>query len=485
MKTLASSLGSFLHLAARPMVMVFFLFSLLICWVVPSALSEPKLFPALFADLVVVHAFVFPTLMGLIGAQLIQELQHSTFAWTLPGVARRTLAGFLATGVMIALVMVALLARSGHSPWVVFAVAWTGYSLGSLFADPRGGVVGVATIPSAVLVLVFSRVLGDLGESRPGAFLAGALAVCGLCLWRTFARSTFRRKLFLPTKTMATDFSPAAAERYARERLLEHGPTRRVWDASYLGRDLGRWTRASAYESHGAPKNLKETLVGIVPLVLIFPAHAWVEAGDGGFWEAFGKTLYHSLVRPPDMPSFSEEGEPHFLAACIISLVGIMTALQGPVALRLSHLYPLSRSDRGRLAYRNHLATVGSYLLIVGPVCLGLWLLTGYLVGYELRLGFVPLWLLAILSTLVVLPLFQLRFLRAQRAAEKQKTETGAGWVLLAILLGFAIAVGSIALPSLLPSPVAQLVVLATLVALSQTICRRDLLRFYATADLA
>ncbi len=476
------SFGAFYRLAARPAVMLFFVLALITGWGVTTMLGRG--FPELDPDPTIIKAIVYSALIGLLAGQLVRELQHSTFTWTLPGVARRTLSGFVAAGSILGLFMAAILTGGAHHVPVVFAVAFTGYCLGSLFGDPLGAAAPFLTIPAALMVVVFSRAVGEQADTRPGAVVAVAGLVCGLCLWRMFSKSVFRRMLFVPTKP-TNEFAPAAAERYRREQLVDSGPKRRRWAGTYLGTDLGLWTRAAIYETFGyaGSRQLRRGLGPLIPLVIIV-LDAKLEQGGGSFLEALWKTTYHTFTRPPDMPFFGEKGDPHLTIVLVISVAGLMLASSRPVALALGRSYPLSRCQLAGIAYRGYLVTAVGYCLSVAAFCCGMTLAAGYLAGYQLRLDFVPLWLRALLWTLVALPLGQSLHLLSQGEDKRRSSESALARIALVLLIAVGVCFVTLIPAQLLP-PSMELAVVAVLVVASQTTFRRWIARFFATADLA
>lgn len=477
-----SFLGSYLRLSLRPAAFLYVVFSFLIWWGVSMTMSRG--FPELGLDLGIVHAFLFPALMGLLGGQMLHELQHSTFTWTLPHVTRRTLGGFVATGMILGLIMTWVLHGQGRFV-VVFSVAFAGYCLGSLYRDPLGAAAPVFTVSTSLLVLMFSGAVGRQAGARPWAVVAVAGTVCGLCLWRVFSTGAFRRKPFLATKTLLTGTTVADTERYQREKIVQERRRGRSWKEEYLGKQLERWTRAAVHEVLGPVrwKDLWRLCGPLVPLAAISALHAKLDGGEAGFLEAFGKTLYHSLLRPPDMPSFTDQGEPHLLIVFLICFAGVMLGMSVPVALTPGRLYPLSRRELGRLAYRNQAIWSVAYSLAVACLCSVLVLLGGYAAGYEPRLDFVPLWLRALLWTVAVLPFGQWFYLRKRTAGRSRDTETAVARIFLALLISSVATVVVLVLALPWPRGVELLVALLA-IAWGQTILRRRVLRHFETADL-
>ncbi|MCP3957462.1 MAG: hypothetical protein GY719_06385 [bacterium] len=486
MSSLVKSLGAFLGLAVRPAVIFPAMFVLLIQWILAGFLRGLADFPESHADgilrlgdFVVITTFFFPVLIGLVAGPPLHELQHSSFAWTLPAAHRRVLGGFVASGVALGLFTVLIHAGAGRHLAVVFAFAFTGYCLGA-----------AAPAPAMILVLlpvtIFSRPIGELADTYPAVVMAVAGVVCGVCLWRTFSRSTFRRKPFMPAP-QAYSFSAASAARLRREQLVARGPTRRAWSEGYLGTALGRWTRAAVYETYGG-MGRKEVLTGVAWLLYVgiyLTVTVGLRArdvqagrGEGSYLETLGETIHQVVSQPPDMSASS-----WFLRLVITLLicgVGLGLVASGQPELLRGRLYPLSRKDLGRLAYRNHLVSAGAYCLVTVLICCGLGLAAGLLAGHGLRLDFAPLWLRALLWTLAALPLGHWLHQRA-KALDEPLPNLAQAVVAVAIIVGVCCLtlVAALRLPAAL-----ELAGVVALIALGQAIFRRQLLRDTATADL-
>ncbi len=480
-------LRPFLLLAGRPAAFFLILINLLVSLGVILILRLPE-FPGAPADLAFLIAFVIPALIGATAGQAIQEMQHCSFTWSLPGVRWKTALGFLASGAAVTLLAVGLSwnleAATGHL--VLLAVGLSAYCLGSLFDDPLSSWLSVAAVTLALLVALFSAGWAVLADENT-VVTAGLVtpAMIALSLRRLFSRSTFRRKPFLPTRTLADSLSFEPGERYEREKLMAKRPGRRRWRPVYLGSGTWSWIRASWYETWGDGRRAVLATTRFWPAVLLVTgAYAVGDEGGESYLEAFAKTFYHAFFRPPEMPSFGELPDPHLMVMLVVSLIGPALAFSAPVAVESDRGYPLSRGDRCRIAFWGHLANLALFALTAG---LGFFLIAqtvGWAVGYGLRLDFLPHYLRVLLATLVLMPLVWWFRLRNGSCESWEPGERAVAMIFGILLIWIAIGMWSFLVPLMLPSAVAEVATLAVLLALSLWSYRRNLVRYFATADL-
>ncbi len=480
----ARHLHAFFVAAARPVVAFGIVSSLLMTWALIATVNR-----GLFgtpAELAFLYAFVYPALAGITAAQVVGESQHCSFTWMLPGVRGKTAFGFFVAGVAVTLIVVGLNAqRAEANPALLLAVGLAAYCLGSLIWDPLSTAVSTVSFAIGLAILVFSAVAEGLATAHP--IITAVLvtpATAGFCAWRLFSRRTFRRKPFRPTQRMAT--SPDDVQRYKHEMRLARKPAGRPWRLGYLGTGSGRWLRAGLYE-HWGDIGWSDVLGAqrVWPaLLLVIGGDAAIDRAGGGYLERLANVCYYSFFRPPDQPSFGDKPDPHFMVMLVISFIGAAVAFNKPAAVEAGRLYPLSRADRSHLAFLGNLATTALYLLMVGLGSLLLAQSAGWAVGMPLRLDFVPMFLRALLVTVIVMP--TVFWIRLRTRSFKDLPAGGRAIVTLAWLIAMWIWVVALCyvLPLILPSPAVELSVLTAMILLSQTIYRHHLKRHFATADL-
>ncbi len=477
-------LHAFFFTAGRPAVAVSVGACLLGSWGAVSAMSRGAL--GAHADTSFLYTLVLPGLAGLVSAQILQELQHCSFTWPLPGVRGKTAFGFFIAGATVALIVVAFNAPSSASgPTVLLAVGFVAYCLGSLIFDPLSAAVSAASLAVGLVILTFSATAAELSSAHPvilGTVVVPAMA--GVCLWRLFSRRTFRRKPFRPTKPMA--ISPVQAQRYEREKRLARKPAGRPWRHGYLGTGAGPWTRAGLYE-HWGDLDWADVLRAQrfwPALLLVLGLDAVSDGGDRGYLDALANTLYHAFFRPPDQPSFGAKPDPHLMVALVISFIGAAVAFSKPAVVEEARPYPLSRADRSRLALLANAVTILLYVLGVG---LGAFILAqgaGWAAGLPLRTDFVPFFLRAVLGTALVMPaVFWIR-LRTRSFQNRPPGERGVVTLVWLIAMWIWITAWCFVIPMLLTRPATELLVTAALIGVSQWLYRQNLRRHFETADL-
>ncbi len=481
----ASGLHAFFVAVSRPAVALGIGFSLFGTWALITTLKRG--FFGVPANPGFLYALVLPALTGILAAQVVGELQHCSFTWPLPGVRRKTALGFFVAGAVVTLVGVGLGAHEAAvSPAVLAAVGLSTYCLGSLIYDPLSSSVSTASFAVALAILLFSAVAEGMAAAHPVIVVAlVAPATAGVCLWRLFGRRTFRRKPFRPTRKMTP--APDETQRFEREKRLARKPAGRPWRQGYLGTGAGKWIRADLYE-HWGDVGWTDVLAAQrfwPALLLVIGGDAAIDRAGDSYLETLANVCYHSFFRPPDQPSFGDKPDPHLMIILVVSFIGATVAFSKPAAVEEARTYPLSRDDRCRLAFLGNLVTTLLFSLVVGLGCLLIAQSSGWAVGLPLRLDFVPLFLRALLATVVVMPAVSWIRLRTRSFRNRPAGERGivtVGWL---IAMWIWVTVWCFVMPLTLPWPAAELLVSAALVVFSQATYRRSLRRHFATEDLS
>ncbi len=220
-------------------------------------------------------------------------------------------------------------------------------------------------------------------------------------------------------------------------------------------------------------------------LLLIFGLDAVIDSGGRSYGEAFANVAYHAFFRPPGEP-FGDKGDPHLMVAFLIGLAGAFLAFLNSAAVEEGRPFPLSRADRGRIAFKANLVTSALFLLVAGAGAFLFAQAAAWAAGLPLRLDFVPFFARAILATLLAMPaVFWLR-LRTDSFQNRPPGERA----LVTALWSFAMLIWVtlwcyVIAPLVLKVPAIELPVSLGLILLAFAIYNRSLEHHFATADLA
>jgi len=455
-----------------------------------TGLAKPDEKLGFVFDAVFLSAFVIPAGAGWLAGAVVQEFQHTSFAFGLPGVRSRIQTGFLTAGLAVTLVVMSGIALSGATPQrlpALFFVSLGAYCLGGIFFDPLSawltGMNGIIVL----FVVAASDRAARLSADHPWMTIVIAVAVGAVSVQRLFARSTFRRKPFRLTSPLPGFYSLERVREIEHRRKMKQASSGNGWHAGYLGDNLWRWVRAAVHEARGANgwRSFVRTIAkswGLGALILIY---AWTDKGEMSLGEAVARTLHDALLRSPHHPQFGDDGGPYPLVALAIAAAGVASALFSPVAFNEGMSHPLSREQRATVLFRGGLVEGAIFLFVVAPCLFAVGQLTGWFVGHEIHFDFMPFFFRVLLITLILMPLVHRGRLQLH-AATRRKAENGMVLVIFGVT-GFVVAVCICAWISarILPAPGAELTVLAVALLVSQWVYRSNLARYYKTADLA
>lgn len=335
--------GALAHLLLRPVMVLWGLYLMGLLTVVDRALmARPDLL-----------AYVLALGAGLLAGQAVQELQHTTLAWMLPGLRRRLLLEMLATGAMVSLVAAlwgrVLGAALGLGPLV--ALAFLGFGLGSVLIDPRARRASWLSWLAAVGVGAWVW-----SGPRPALVVLAAAAGAGLCFHRAFARRTFRTRPFLPTVAMLSSLYPDNQKRYAREKLARRRRERTWREPRHPGGLRGRL--AAAFLEGGGPGALGwwgAALGNAFGWPLLLLGMSLVVAFKNGEGVTAGLEAYVREV----------SGATPVLAFWI-GLCGLNLLWNRPPLLTAAHLHPLSRRQRATTNQAGGALGLAAWTLLAG-----------------------------------------------------------------------------------------------------------------------
>ncbi len=478
--------AAFLVPAARPAVLVLIVVLWLSAVLVAAVLQVDRPLPDV--DAVVLAALLLPGVAGWLAGFVVQDLQHTSFAWQLPGLRPRCLGGFVAVaGVWTALNLVLILPhRSGHQPLALFAVGIAAFCVAAVLRDPLSRWRTALHVTLGLALLFSTQGLGFAATTRPLLVVAAAAVVATVSLTRLFATATFRHKPFVPTSPLPGAFMYAATQRYEHEKLARGRATGRGWRGRVLGTSTSSWLLATIHESRRGLgwRGLLGLLRGMPAVLAVLALHAAAEASDAGFLTAMARTVYDVVLHSPHAAPLGK-APPYLMIPLMIAALGVALAVLEPLALSSSVLYPLSRRDQGRIGFWACVADNAGFALVLMASLLPLALLCGAAIGLPLRLDFMPAVARALLLTLWLRPLAQ--WFRLSTPPNRLHHSQ---WFLLAFSAGLVAAPilvcsGCTISASLFPSPPEELLVLASGVVLAHLGLRLALIRHFLAADLA
>ena len=453
-----------------------------------AGIGQPDEITAPYVDAVFLAALGFPAVAGWLAGEIIQEFLHCSFAWPLPSVLRRLASGFVVSGLTISLVVAALASQSSassHGFLTLLALGLAGYGLCGNYFSSQKAWLGWVNLLVLILLVTRSRYLSELAADHRLATLAISLGIAIVGSLRLFSRSDFRRRAFRLSKPFPGTYSLERSVDYEREKRVKEGPRRTSWTARYLGVGSWNWIRATLH-THGpigwrtVPKALNPLWV----LGLLLATNAWSDKGALSFGEALGKTVYGALFGSPHVPAFGQDSDRHPIVILVIAAMGAVLALWSPADLKTSLAYPLSRRQLATVTHGVGLFGTGIFFAEIFLVLTVTGHLAGWLVGYPIRIDFMPFFLDPLLVTVILMPLAYWGRLYLQVATQRKTDNT-----LISVIFGVvgfvaAVWIWTALMPWLFSGPMMELSVMALLILLSQYIYRRRLRSYFSTADL-
>jgi hypothetical protein len=482
-------MAPFFQLLTRASVFWLGSFALFCGFLIVAGVSNPDSPLDQYLDAGFIAILWFPAAAGWLIGLVIQDFQHTSFAHPLPDVRSRLAKGYLATGLVVSSVVALLVASSGSAPLslpVIFVLGLGAYCVSGTLQDPLSSWrTGLNTV-LIFLVIGRSSELVTWTSDHPWITAAIAVAVGVMGCTRLFARSTFRRKPFRPTKPLPGRFSLEKSVSYERQRSVQAGSKTKDWRHAYLGNSIWGWVRAAVHETHGALgwRVLSTTIGRMWALLLLLLVYAWVDKKDMSFPEALGRAVYDALFRSPHELPFGDKGGPYPMVAIVIAAAVVVTALFRAVTLNSALTYPLSRPQQAQVAFRAGFVDLALHLLVLG---LGLFLIghtVGLALGIQARFDFMPFYFRVLMVALILMPLGHWGRIRLQVAARRKAENTVVSLAFGVTGFVFAVGLGVFILPLIFVSPLHELGTLIAGLVVSQLIYRNKLASYYQTADL-
>lgn len=475
----------FTLLLARPAIFVWGAIAVAATALTVAGLSGPDFAEVADVSSALLACFGFPFVAGLLSGIALREFQHSSFVWALPGARWKSAVGFLVCALALSAVVVGVLMSRGsaHNPAPLVAMGLASFCLGAMFVHPVSKWTAWPTILLSLAIIVESDSIGRFCDAQPLVASVGLLALVAGLVWHLFSASSFRDMPFRPTAPLLGASSLATSQRYERQKLAGKARNRRAPQAMRSAGDPWPWTRAALYENYGGEGWTAVIRVSsrLALLFLLIALGTFLDHAQE-LPEALGKSIYDALFRSPHLPPYGES-PPYPAVALWVAAIGSGLVLFAPLALRSSLLYPLSRRDLARVAYRASLLESAAFTVLIGTILFVVGYIAGWLVGYRFRADFVPFFVRPLLATLILQPFAQYFGRMALTSNLKRQSHALAALVVGIVVFVATVTVWTMALPRAVS--MAELGVLAGLLATSQLIYRRALQSRFLQADLA
>ena len=469
---------AFLALLARPAIIPFGL-----VWAVTTfAISEQARRSGSWPLVVLVA----PIPTGVIAAQLVLEVQHATFAWTLPHLRRAMLVSMTVLAAVWAVTIAAIgkAAGSPPEPLVAYAaLAFLGFWCGAGLFDPVHRWRGAWSLGGTATVgLLAHATLGAGGMSS----LAVVIASAGMTVWCVasfMSRDVLRRRPSTPTLTLANRHLRDAVARYRVEKLAaSRHHDAGAWRHTLAGAPTRVWTLAAFYERSLFGRPAVMLLAGHILItgagLLLFFSHPLSLA-----WQTIAAIMFRTLVTPA--------GGHHLSLAFVVTCLacGPFGSLPVPrVGLVPDLVHPLSRAERARVTWLSHWFVTGIMALAGGAFLAAMAWLAAVTDGRTSSVDRLPGVIPAFAVVLSTVPFLQWRATRAEWRSGPD--DSPALWTVTSIFLALAILVATVVVSVLSAdpppgvSPAVQLAGWIVWLGGALALHRSWVIRHFRTADL-
>jgi hypothetical protein len=195
-------------------------------------------------------SFLLPAFTGFIAGRITKELQHCSFAWTLPGLRTKLALGIVPLAFLTTLPGTSAWLSAGDPGMAAasFAMGLFWFSMAGVILEPiPTALVSRTLLVCMVLALFRLQHLNAMIRQWPWLFFVLGLAGAALFFYRDFSATVARARLFLPTMPLGT----GGEREWMLERMTRQPVTRRRWSIVPIGTGLKNWLKASEYENFG------------------------------------------------------------------------------------------------------------------------------------------------------------------------------------------------------------------------------------------
>ncbi len=336
------------------------------------------------AHLVDLACLALPLVLGLLIGDASRDIRRRSFAFLLPGLSRRMLAGSSLVALSVA----------GLATWFHLELAGTRPALAigafSLVSFAYGAALLERPLPTwalwATWIGAFAAALRvgallDLASAHPRAALALSVLLAASLLLGLHARALDRRLAALPAYlSILNVFVPSEQRQHRSHKEGSRSNPDLKLPAGPLEHDLGAWTRAVRLQSEGHFSRAGLILHSLGWALVIPTSAAVIGIQDGlevdGTFSRGLEYALHSFLRPAVPPPF--ENRPPYDQIALLGAIWFWMVANAHASgrFRLLWLYPLSRLERATVLLRTlRQDTLGLGFLLA----LGLALVTGLL----------------------------------------------------------------------------------------------------------
>lgn len=456
-------------------------------------------------------SLLFPAFAGLLAGQIVHEIQHCSFSWTLPALRRKLFLSVLCTGLGVALLSawwytdplsnlfhLSNLFQRKYMPYYqsvfirqerqkaltsppygeilsyyethgslvaglpLFALGLLWYCMGTALRVPfkisGENRFSLLTLVLLLLTLGYVDEITNFFRIRPLPSLALSALGAWIYLRQGFSVDTARLEPFVPVYPLLDNFRQTVAGRYRKEKLSFGKPRETMWRGSLTGAGGGiiEWMSAAAYENGGMPLTrwLMSTCGTGIAVTLAVVGLGYLTNGLQNVFR-FKFVLW------------------------LMSLLVWNQALFSNLFLQKGRLYPLSRSQLAAITYRMSLLHSVILFGVVGIACSLLGGALPALAGRRWRVEVISDVFRTLMPTLVFVPLaYWIRMFYGRPSYGVSLV----GWTILSVSVGI-IAVGwKNLLPGLIP--VSGIALFAGLLLLAQGLYRYGLEAYFRRDDL-
>ena len=434
-------------------------------------------------------AAAYALTIGAAVGSALQDVQHSTFAWTLPRLPKRLLRSTALVGLATVLMIVPIvLAGSAGTPtrdaapWHVHvALTAAAYAFGLVFIDPLSNHRALVHFVIVGLAIVYLEPLASFAASTPLPTTALLVATLPFTIHRALGSRVFRHKPHVPTFLLLRGLSLAHSKTYAAERLGQQGPRGGDFGRTPIDRRLLGWAGAVCHETLGVRRY---GAVGLVVLMsLLFSAFvvgfSYFDASTRSLADV-AREIHGTVFQPlPDATSASGRSSSYNSRTNFVILFVVLATTSQPFGFRGGIPYPLSRRERARATGNAHALYYAVLfaipcLTVMALACAISWIAETPLLPSIPRFVITALWVYACLP-----------FVHAFRLKTVESNLSPSGFLIpIMIVLTILVTILTIAAPRVGIPPVVELAVVSGIALTGLFAHRNWLYGYFARADL-